>query len=60
VCPRYCKFILKSSGERHKVSRREREISLKDAEELGTLEVFKPSKATKYFAQNSTRSVEGI
>jgi hypothetical protein len=56
----YCKFILQSSGGRCQVSRRERGSSLKDAEELGTLEVFKPSKVTEESVQNSARSAERV
>jgi hypothetical protein len=42
-----CKSILKSEEEHKLNGRRERGSPLKDAEELGTLEVFKPSKVTE-------------
>jgi hypothetical protein len=44
VCQRCCNFMLQSQEVEQETSRRAREIPLKDVEELGTLEVFKPSK----------------
>jgi hypothetical protein len=60
VCGGDCKSILQAQEEEREVGRRAREISLKDIEERGTMKVFKPSKVTKEYAQNSGRIAEEV
>jgi hypothetical protein len=57
---RCCKFTLQAQEAERETARRERRSPLKDAKELGTLEVFKPSKVAEESAQNSARSAERV
>jgi hypothetical protein len=53
-----CKSILQSQEEEREVSKRAREISLKDIEEWGTMKVFKLRKVAEESTQHSPRSAE--
>jgi hypothetical protein len=53
-------FVLQDQGEERYSTKKVGGSPLKDAKELGTLEVFKSRKVAEESVQNSTRGEEGV